>query len=108
MELRKQVGWSRVHPQLFHFRLQTGQEVDIVLEDSAGNLVGIEVKAGASVASGDFKGLRVLADLTGRRFRRGVVLYTGSEPLSFASNLQALPLDALWRATRRERPRRGV
>ncbi len=41
MELRKQAAWSRTQPQLFHFRTQTGQEVDIVLEDSAGRLVGV-------------------------------------------------------------------
>ncbi len=30
-------------------------------------------------------------------------LYTGAEPLSFGANLLALPVDALWRAGRRER-----
>ncbi len=97
MELRKQAGWSRLRPQLFHFRLQTGQEVDLVLEDAAGNLVGIEVKASTSVSSNDFKGLRFLAETVGRRFRRGVVLYTGDEAVSFGANLHAMPVDALWR-----------
>ena len=39
MEIRKQTAWSRVRPQAFHFRTQAGQEVDLVLEDAAGNLV---------------------------------------------------------------------
>ncbi len=96
MELRKQVAWSQTQPQLFHFRTQTGHEVDIILEDSAGRLVGIEIKAGATVGSPDFKGLRALADVVGQRFWRGLVLYTGSEALPFGPPLHALPLQVLW------------
>jgi predicted AAA+ superfamily ATPase len=97
MELRKQLTWSRVKPQLFHFRTQTGQEVDVVLEDGAGRIVGVEVKAGATVGPQDFKGLRALAEVSGKRFHRGVVFYTGMEPLPFGPRLHALPLQALWR-----------
>jgi len=61
-------AWSRVKPQLFHFRTQTGQEVYVVLEDGAGRIVGIEVKAGATVGLQDFKGLRALAEVAGARF----------------------------------------
>ncbi len=98
MELRKLAAWSRTRPKLFHFRLHTGPEVDIVLEDRAGNIVGVEVKASASVDGSDFKGLRILAEAAGRRFRRGVVLYTGGQTVPFAANLHALPMEALWSA----------
>jgi predicted AAA+ superfamily ATPase len=97
MELRKQIAWSRTRPQMFHFRTQTGQEVDLVLEDRSGRIVGIEVKAGATVDSRDFRGLWSLAEAVGRRFRRGVVLYTGSAAIPFGANLHALPISALWR-----------
>ena len=100
MELRKQFAWSRVKPQLFHFRTQTGQEVDIVLEDGAGRIVGVEVKAGATVGPQDFKGLHALAEVSDKRFHRGVVFYTGMEPLPFGPRLHALPLQALWRLGR--------
>ena len=96
MELEKQLAWSQTQSRLFHFRTQTGHEVDIVLEDSAGRLVGIEVKAGATVTSQDFKGLRAFAEMTGSRFRRGVVLYTGNESIPFGKDLHALPVNALW------------
>jgi predicted AAA+ superfamily ATPase len=96
MELLKQVSWSRTQSRLFHFRTQTGQEVDVVLENPAGHLVGIEVKAGATVTTQDFKGLRALAELTGRRFQRGLVLYTGTESVPFGARLHALPVSALW------------
>jgi predicted AAA+ superfamily ATPase len=96
MELLKQCGWSRVQPILHHFRTHGGEEVDLVLEDRAGRIVGIEVKASASIEASHFKGLKVLAQATGRRFQRGVVLYTGQHVLPFGSNLLALPLSALW------------
>lgn len=96
MELKKQITWSGVRPQMFHFRTQTGQEVDIVLEDRAGNLAGIEVKASATVHAHDFKGLRTLAETAGKRFRRGIVLYTGTESVSFGEDLTALPVQCLW------------
>jgi predicted AAA+ superfamily ATPase len=96
MELRKQAGWSKVRPQFLHFRTHTGFEVDIVLEDASANVVGIEVKAGASVAASDFKGLRALAALAGKRFRRGIVFYTGKQAVPFGKDLHALPLAALW------------
>jgi predicted AAA+ superfamily ATPase len=97
MELKKQAGWSDRQPQIPHFRTQTGQEVDIVLEDAEGRLVGIEVKASASIGSDDFKGLRALSQMAGKRFHRGVVLHDGSDSLPFGPKLHAMPISALWR-----------
>jgi len=97
MELRKQAAWSRTRPQIFHYRTQTGQEVDIILENAAGQLVGVEIKASATVGAQDFKGLHALAGATGKHFRRGIVLYTGAETLPFGTRLHALPVQAVWR-----------
>lgn len=96
MELRKQSSWSETRPQLFHFRTQAGQEVDIVLEGASGHIVGVEVKASASVGGNDFKGLAALREIAGRKFRRGVVLYTGQEAAQFGKDLIALPIAKLW------------
>jgi hypothetical protein len=98
MELTKQASWSEVGPKLFHYRTLAGQEVDLLLEDAGGALVGLEVKASASVSSPDFKGLRNLQAASGEKFLRGVVLYTGSEIVPFGSSLFAVPISALWRA----------
>jgi uncharacterized protein len=95
-ELRKQSSWGKTKPQLFHFRTQIGQEVDVVMEDAAGRLVGVEVKASATVTAGDFKGLRALREMTGNRFTRGVLLYTGTEAVPFGADLFALPFASLW------------
>ena len=97
MELVKQLTWSKTRFQLFHFRMTAGQEVDLLLEDRSGGLIGIEVKAGANVEGKDFLGLRLLAELTGKRFRHGFVLHTGASVVPFGKNLHALPIQYLWR-----------
>jgi predicted AAA+ superfamily ATPase len=95
-ELTKQISWSQTAPRLYHYRTHSQQEVDLVLEDARGRLVGIEVKKSASPQSGDFKGLRHLRDQTGDRFLRGILLYTGATVVSFGTDLHALPVSALW------------
>lgn len=95
-ELRKQAGWAPRRVRLHHFRTFSGREVDVVLENARGQIVGIEVKAAASVSSSDFKGLRELKEMAGRRFVRGVALHAGPDRAHFGGGLHALPVSALW------------
>jgi predicted AAA+ superfamily ATPase len=81
-------------PQLFHFRSPKGAEVDLVLEGNS-RVVGIEVRSTQTATAEDFKGLKALAELAGRRFHRGLVLYFGHQAVA-GSNLEAIPLTALW------------
>jgi uncharacterized protein len=97
-EIAKQASWSPRHPRLYHYRETAGAEVDLVLEDPTGQVVGIEVKASSMVAGHDFKGLRELQAAAGPQFHRGVILYTGTEAVSFGDRLNALPLGSLWAA----------
>ncbi|MEK7477118.1 MAG: ATP-binding protein [Candidatus Coatesbacteria bacterium] len=96
MELIKQAGWQKEPPTLFHFRTQTGDEVDAVIEDAQGRVSGVEVKATASPGAPDFKGLHRLKAAAGKRFRRGVLLYTGRETVAFGDGLFAAPVSSLW------------
>ena len=96
MELRKQLTWSHTRAGMFHFRARTGEEVDIVLEDAAGRVVGIEVKSRAAAREKDFAGLKMMAEALGDRFIRGVVLYNGAETIPFGARLHAIPISALW------------
>ena len=96
MELFKQLGWSKKRCNICHFRTENGFEVDLVLEDPAGQIVGIEVKSTSTINAHDFKGLKALADIAGDRFVRGLVLYLGDQAVPFARNLAALPINALW------------
>lgn len=96
IELMKQASWADNPPTLFHYRTQTGQEVDIVLELPDGTMCGIEIKAATQVKSEDFKGLRALKEVVGKRFIRGLVLYTGSQVSNFDRDLTAVPISAIW------------
>ena len=95
-ELMKIAGWSENHFSFSHFRDKDGNEVDIVIEDDAGHVVGIEVKASATVTPGDFKGLRRLATGAGDRFIQGMVLYDHQETVTFSDKMAAVPISALW------------
>jgi uncharacterized protein len=99
MELARQLTWSSQRARLYHYRTKDKVEVDAIIETPDGRVVGIEVKAGATVRTEDLVGLRQLAGLLGDRFVAGYVLYTGQQTLPFGSKLRALPLDALWRLT---------
>ena len=96
-ELRKQIGWSDSRIRLYHYRTTTGREVDILLEDATGRLVGLEIKASSTVVQKDFSGLNAQSEDTGQRFVRGIVLYAGEQPVSFGERSVALPVSALWR-----------
>ena len=96
MELKKQISWSDTRPTILHYRTQTGQEVDVVLEDTAGRIVGVEIKSAKSVGGQDFRGIQSLAQAAGDNFLRGIVLYSGSEMVSFGRNLLAMPIESLW------------
>jgi len=95
-ELFKQASWSETLPQIFYYRSVSNKEVDFVLENRAGNIVGVEVKTAATVTSNDFSGLSELKDLTGKQFLRGIVIYTGNKTVPFGENLYAVPVSALW------------
>jgi predicted AAA+ superfamily ATPase len=98
MELRKQCAWSATRPELFYWRTVSGREVDVVLEDRTGKVVGVEVKAAATLGSNDVGGLQALASAVGKNWIRGVVLYTGAEIIPFSANLHGIPIRRLWSA----------
>lgn len=95
-ELRRQATWHADPLSFFHFRDRDDFEVDIVIERGAREVVGVEIKASATVRASDFRGLRKLKDAAGRRFAGGVVLYDGEASASFGDGLFAVPIRMLW------------
>jgi uncharacterized protein len=73
-ELQKHIGWAQTACELMHYRTSNGDEVDFILQDRQGRVVGVEVKANTQVQAGDFKGLRHLRELIGPQFHRGRVM----------------------------------
>lgn len=97
MEILKQLDWAKASVSAFHFRDRDGNEVDLVLEDRRGRVVGIEVKSAATARDSDFKGLRRLRRLAGEDFVCGAVIHTGEGTVGTEGNLWSLPVSVLWK-----------
>lgn len=95
-ELLKHTATSDDDYRLLYYRDADKYEVDVVIENSAGQLLGIEVKASATVKERDLRGLKKLASLAGDQFTAGVLLYDGDETMPLGSNQWAAPLSTLW------------
>lgn len=81
--------------EISHFRDRYGREIDYIVENDVGDILGVEVKAGSRVGSEDFNHLRWFGDnLCSHKFV-GIVLYTGAEVLSFGERLFAVPMACL-------------
>lgn len=98
-ELRRHASWHEDHIGFYHFRDKDMAEVDIVLEQGAGQVAGVEVRAAATVTAADFRGLKKLKEASGKRFAGGVVVYDGETSASFGDGLYAVPIRTLWEGT---------
>ena len=103
-ELRRQSGWHSRPLRFSHYRDKDGAEVDVVVEEGANRVAGVEIKASSTVVGADFRGLHKLAAATGERFAAGVVLYDGEIDVSFGDRLRAVPIRRLWEQPQAQRP----
>jgi predicted AAA+ superfamily ATPase len=97
MELARLLPHTAIAPAMRHWRGPHGEEVDIVLEDRGGRVIGIEIKAGATIGRGDVRWLNRFRALAGDRFVAGVVLCTTRGTTPLGDRIWAVPIDALWR-----------
>jgi uncharacterized protein len=95
-ELLKHATTSAEDYRIMHYRDAEKVEVDFVIENARGQIIGVEVKSSATVKGLDLQGLKKLAGLAGRSFRAGVLLYDGEDTQALGENLWAAPLSSLW------------
>jgi len=95
-ELRKLGSWYEDPIAFHHLRGKDGMEVDFILEKQGRDVVGIEVKASATIKSSDFYGLRKVQEALGKRFKCGIVLYNGDRTVPFGDGLFSVPISAIW------------
>ena len=95
-EIAKAVALHGESIAISHYRDKDGAEVDLVLERSPGEVVGIEVKAGATVRPDDFKALARLEAAAGDQFVCGILLHDGERIQRAASRMFAMPIKVLW------------
>jgi len=76
LELMKSRLNKGLDPQLYFFRDQRGNEVDIIYK-SANTLVPVEIKAGQTFHREFLKGLDYFKKIVGDRFAQGFLIYSG-------------------------------
>ena len=95
-ELLKLTTYANDDYQLYYYRDQDQYEVDLIVENAAGQLVGIEIKAAATIKESDLRGLKRFAGLAKEQFKLGVILYDGIETVPLGDRLWAAPISTLW------------
>lgn len=96
LEILKLLSFRAPEISLYYYH-ETGQvEVDIILENQQGQVIGIEIKSNSTPRPDDFKGLKAVAEECGTRFLRGILLYPGDQVVAFGKNLFAVPISSLW------------
>ncbi|KQY16820.1 AAA family ATPase [Rhizobium sp. Root73] len=95
-EVLKLLTWSERYVIPSHFRTREQDEVDLVLEDRRGRIVGIEVKSAATLRSKDFSGLKKLQEAAGDKFVQGVLLHDHDRVTPFSEKIRAAPASILW------------
>lgn len=96
LELVKLISFSSEIYQIYYLRTASGGEVDFIIEKSNGDIMAVEVKSGSLVDKKSFKNIEMLRDALGKKFLRGIMLYTGSAVVPFDKQLIALPINTLW------------
>ena len=96
-QLVSQVELNNNEYELYHYRDREKREIDFIIQDTKGNIYGIEVKAGSSVTKDQFKHLKWFSQnlAKGKSFK-GIVLYTGEHVIPFGENMFAVPMNNLW------------
>lgn len=96
-QLRAEAAVAQTRYRLAHLREQNGRrEVDVIAELGGGRIVGIEIKAAASVSRSDARHLAWLSQALSDRFAGGVVLHTGRDTYELADRIVAAPISTLW------------
>jgi|GEM_PF-277043 len=86
-----------IHPtwKVHHFR-NRNHEIDLMITNEKGQIIGVEIKSGQTVSSKDFEHLRWFGEMHGHKDFTGIILYSGTSVTSGGNNCYALPMSCLW------------
>lgn len=94
-EVLKQASWADVETRAYHYQ-RRDEDVDLVLEDRAGAIACVEVKASATLTAKDWRWLAKVRDARGGSFRAGVVVASVAQTTPLGDRLWAVPYSGLW------------
>ncbi len=97
-ELQKHIDATENRCNLYHYRDKNHREIDFIIENEQGDLLGIEVKASTTPSPSDFKHLKWFKENIVPAHKKfiGVVLHTGNFIGSFGDNSWAVPIACLY------------
>ena len=99
-EIARQLSASERRVNLSHYRDHKGREIDLILSETNGNLVAVEIKATTSPRSQHLDHLRWFREKLDKvapgTFRAGLLLHTGDHSLPMGDRLYVRPIDCLW------------
>jgi len=94
-EVLKQATWADVETRAYHYQ-RRDEDIDLVLEDRAGDIVCIEVKAAATVTAKDWRWLVKMRDARGSAFRAGVIVASVAQTTPIGDRLWIVPYGGPW------------
>jgi predicted AAA+ superfamily ATPase len=86
-ELLKHAHTAEGFYRIMFYRDHYQHEVDFVIEGNGGQVIGVEVKAAATISSRDLAELKCFAEVAGGSFLMGVVLHDGEQTLPMGDKL---------------------
>ena len=95
-EILKHQANSEENYYIYHYRDHDKNEVDIVIENARGDIIGVEVKAGSSLSSKDLQGLLRLGKVAGKHFKGGLILHDGERLFPLGNKISSAPVSSLW------------
>ena len=82
---------------LYHYRDRQKREIDFIVKNDVGGLLGIEIKSGSAVSRDDARHMVWFKrNIAKEREFTGIVLYTGEITLPLGEDMYAVPMAALW------------
>ena len=77
-EIIKWLKTAQKDAEPYFYRTRSGLELDIILQ-TGGGLIGMEIKARKTLASGDIRAMKEIAKRIGTEWLGGIVIYRGDE-----------------------------
>jgi uncharacterized protein len=73
-----------------------GEDIDFIIENNAGEIAAIEVKAAATLNRRDRRWLEHLRDARPDTFRARIIIHPGAHTTPLGGRIWAVPFNGLW------------
>lgn len=93
--LVKHAACAEQDVRLFHYQ-RDREDIDFIIENNAGEIAAIEIKASARIDRRDRRWLEHLRDARASFFKAGIVIHAGPQTIPLGDRLWGMPFSGLW------------